>query len=55
MLPIFEDHVSLDKLLYHAHDLPSRVFCSFGLAPGMYTCKILKDDEVLLTTPVLMR
>jgi hypothetical protein len=26
-----------------------------GLAPGMYTCKILKDDEVLLTTPVLKR
>jgi hypothetical protein len=24
-------------------------------APGMYTCKILKDDEVLLTTPVLKR
>ena len=26
-----------------------------GLAPGVYTCKILKDDEVLLTTPVLKR
>ena len=26
-----------------------------GLAPGMYTCKILKDDAVLLTTPVLKR
>jgi len=26
-----------------------------GLAPGIYTCKILKDDAVLLTTPVLKR
>jgi len=26
-----------------------------GLAPGMYTCKILKDDEVLLTMPLLKR
>jgi hypothetical protein len=26
-----------------------------GLAPGMYTCKIFKGDEVLLTAPVLKR
>ena len=26
-----------------------------ALAPGMYTCKILKDDEVLLTMPLLKR